>query len=152
MARFPVVFVFFLVGICNMTFVFETMVLPTVATVVQCFWHAGNRLRFINFAFNLPNWRGDNCFLMITYPCSAMVFRSKAPLPCWLPPSSLPVQPHSGRMRSVPGKHIDIENGKKVFWTVPYYLSGAGHSRVIQFATASLVGRCHFRAAGVFFM
>src|ERR1051326_4220058 len=51
-----VVFVFFLVGICNMT-LSETMVLAAVATVVQCSWHARNRLSFIHFASISPNWR-----------------------------------------------------------------------------------------------
>jgi len=45
-------FVFFLVGICNMT-VSETLALAVVSTVVQCFWRTQKRLSFVHFAFNL---------------------------------------------------------------------------------------------------
>src|SRR5260221_13369527 len=45
-------FVFFLVGVCNMT-LSETLGLALIATLVQWFWRTQKRLHFAHFAFNL---------------------------------------------------------------------------------------------------
>src|SRR5437764_4204640 len=78
-----VVFVFFLVGICNMT-LSETMVLAAVATVVQCFWHARNRLSFIHFAFNLSQLAlAITASYGFTYSFSVMYFIRRPRCRCW---------------------------------------------------------------------
>lgn len=45
-------FVFFLVGVCNMT-LSETLGLTLIATLVQSFWKKQTRFNFVRFAFNL---------------------------------------------------------------------------------------------------
>src|SRR5579863_990874 len=45
-------FVFFLVGICNMTLP-ETLALGVTAAVVQCYWRATKRMHVVHFLFNL---------------------------------------------------------------------------------------------------
>src|SRR4029077_5704616 len=74
-------FVFFLVGICNMT-LSETLALAAVATVVQCFWRAQRRLSFVHFAFNLSHLALAITAAYWTYESLLQrVFHSHPPLP-----------------------------------------------------------------------
>lgn len=131
-----VVFVFFLVGICNMT-LSETMVLAAVATVVQCFWHARNRLSFIHFAFNLAQLALAITSSYWTYILLFNhVFHSKAPLPLLVAAivfflfNSIPVATVVALAENI---SIIEKWDKSYSWTFPYYLIGAAIAGLIQF-------------------
>ncbi|MCU1333174.1 MAG: diguanylate cyclase and metal dependent phosphohydrolase [Candidatus Angelobacter sp.] len=131
-----VVFVFFLVGICNMT-LSETMVLAAVATVVQCFWHARNRLSFIHFAFNLAQLALAITASYWTYILLfSHVFRSKAPLPLLVAAivfflfNSFPVATVVALAENI---SIIEKWDRSYSWTFPYYLIGAAIAGLIQF-------------------
>src|SRR3954468_2647137 len=131
-----VVFVFFLVGICNMT-LSETMGLAAVATVVQCFWHARNRLSFIHFAFNLSQLALAITASYWTYILLfSHVFHSKAPLPLlvaaivFLLFHSIPVATFVALAENI---SIIEKWDRSYSWTFPYYLIGAAIAGLIQF-------------------
>ena len=131
-----VVFVFFLVGICNMT-LSETMVLAAVATVVQCFWHARNRLSFVHFAFNLAQLALAITASYWTYLLLFNhVFHSKAPLPLLVAAivfflfNSIPVATVVALAENI---SIIEKWDKSYSWTFPYYLIGAAIAGLIQF-------------------
>jgi putative nucleotidyltransferase with HDIG domain len=131
-----VVFVFFLVGICNMT-LSETMVLAGVATVVQCFWHARNRLSFIHFAFNLAQLALAITASYWTYILLfSHVFHSKAPLPLLVSAivfflfNSIPVATVVALAENI---SIIEKWDRSYSWTFPYYLIGAAIAGLIQF-------------------
>src|SRR5438270_2214966 len=131
-----VVFVFFLVGICNMT-LSETMVLAAVATVVQCFWHARNRLSFIHFAFNLSQLALAITASYWTYILLfSHVFHSKAPLPLLVAAivfflfNSIPV---ATVVALADNTSIIKKWDAGYSWTFPYYLIGAAIAGLIQF-------------------
>jgi putative nucleotidyltransferase with HDIG domain len=131
-----VVFVFFLVGICNMT-LSETMVLAAVATVVQCFWHARNRLSFIHFAFNLAQLALAITASYWTYILLfSHVFHSKAPLPLLVASivfflfNSIPVATVVALAENI---SIIDKWDRSYSWTFPYYLIGAAIAGLIQF-------------------
>ena len=131
-----VVFVFFLVGICNMT-LSETMVLAAVATVVQCFWHARNRLSFIHFAFNLAQLALAITASYWTYILLfSHVFHSKAPLPLLVSAivfflfNSIPVATVVALAENI---SIVEKWDRSYSWTFPYYLIGAAIAGLIQF-------------------
>ncbi len=74
-------FVFFLVGICNMT-ISETLALALVATLVQCFWRTKKRLSFVHFAFNLSQVSLAITAAYWTYVVLlTRVFHARPPLP-----------------------------------------------------------------------
>lgn len=129
-------FVFFLVGICNMT-LSETLALAAIATVVQCFWRSKKRLSFIHFAFNLSQLSMAITAAYWTYVLLfAHVFHSKAPLPLLVAAiiffllNSIPVA-------TVVALADDTSIIKKwdtgYSWTFPYYLVGAAIAGLIQF-------------------
>jgi putative nucleotidyltransferase with HDIG domain len=131
-----VVFVFFLVGICNMT-LSETMVLAAVATVVQCFWHARTRLSFIHFAFNLAQLALAITASYWTYILLfSHVFHSKAPLPLLVAAiifflfNSIPVATVVALAENI---SIIEKWDRSYSWTFPYYLIGAAIAGLIQF-------------------
>jgi len=131
-----VVFVFFLVGICNMT-LSETMALAAVATVVQCFWHARNRLSFIHFAFNLAQLALAITASYWTYTLLfSHVFHSKAPLPLLVAAivffafNSIPVATVVALAENI--SIVEKWDGS-YSWTFPYYLIGAAIAGLIQF-------------------
>ena len=131
-----VVFVFFLVGICNMT-LSETMVLAAVATVVQCFWHARNRLSYIHFAFNLAQLALAITASYWTYILLfSHVFHSKAPLPLLVSAivffmfNSIPVATVVALAENI---SIIEKWDRSYSWTFPYYLIGAAIAGLIQF-------------------
>src|ERR1051325_5643978 len=131
-----VVFVFVLVGICNMT-LSETMALAAVATVVQCFWHARNRLSFIHFAFNLGQLARAITASYWTYTLLfSYVFHSKAPLPLLVAAivffafNSIPVATVVALAENI--SIVEKWDGS-YSWTFPYYLIGAAIAGLIQF-------------------
>ena len=74
-------FVFFLIGICNMT-ISETLSLVVLCTIVQCFWRTKKRLSFIHFAFNLSQLSLAITAAYWTYVVLFQhLFHSNAPLP-----------------------------------------------------------------------
>ncbi|HET9364981.1 MAG TPA: HD domain-containing phosphohydrolase, partial [Candidatus Angelobacter sp.] len=129
-------FVFFLVGICNMT-ISETLTLVAIATVVQCFWRAKKRLSFIHFAFNLSQLTLAIIASYWTYTFLLQhVFHSRVPLPLLVASivyflfNSIPV-----------ATVVALADNTSVFekwrtgysWTFPYYLIGAAIAGLIQF-------------------
>jgi putative nucleotidyltransferase with HDIG domain len=131
-----VVFVFFLVGICNMT-LSETMALAAVATVVQCFWHPRNRLSFIHFAFNLAQLAlAITASYWIYILLFSHVFHSKAPLPLLVAAvvfflfNSIPVATVVALAENI---SIIEKWDRSYSWTFPYYLIGAAIAGLIQF-------------------
>jgi putative nucleotidyltransferase with HDIG domain len=131
-----VVFVFFLIGICNMT-LSETMVLAAVATVVQCFWHPRNRLSFIHFAFNLGQLALAITASYWTYIfLFRHLFHSRAPLPLLVAAivfflfNSIPVATVVALAESI---SIIEKWDKSYSWTFPYYLIGAAIAGLIEF-------------------
>jgi hypothetical protein len=76
-------FVFFLVGICNMT-LSETLSLVVLCTVVQSFWRTKHH-SFIHFAFNLSQLSLAITAAYWTYVLLfSHVFHAKVPLPLLL--------------------------------------------------------------------
>jgi len=131
-----VVFVFFLVGICNMT-LSETMVLAAVGTVVQCFWHTKTRLSFVHFAFNLAQLALAITAAYWTYiTLFHHVFHAKAPLPLLVAAivfflfNSIPV----ATVVALADNTSIIQKWDAGYsWTFPYYLIGAAIAGLIQF-------------------
>jgi len=133
-ATVSVNFIFFLLAICNLS-LSEALALGATAALVQCYWKATQRLRFIHFGFNLSQitlaifaayWcyrllvtglRGHVLiallistiayFLFNTWPVATVVALSerKSPLAKW---------------------------HETYAWTFPYYLIGAAIAGVIQ--------------------
>ena len=131
-----VVFVFFLVGICNMT-LSETMVLAAVGTVVQCFWHTKKRLSFVHFAFNLAQLALAITAAYWTYiTLFNHVFHAKAPLPLLVAAivfflfNSIPV---ATVVALADNTSIIKKWDAGYSWTFPYYLIGAAIAGLIQF-------------------
>ncbi len=131
-----VVFVFFLVGICNMT-LSETMVLAAVGTVVQCFWHTRKRLSFVHFAFNLSQLALAITAAYWTYiTLFNHVFHAKAPLPLLVAAmifflfNSIPV---ATVVALADNTSIVKKWDAGYSWTFPYYLIGAAIAGLIQF-------------------
>ncbi|HEV7519515.1 MAG TPA: HD domain-containing phosphohydrolase, partial [Candidatus Angelobacter sp.] len=131
-----VVFVFFLVGICNMT-LSETMALAAVGTVVQCFWHTKKRLSFIHFAFNLAQLALAITAAYWTYTTLFNhVFHSKTPLPLLIAAmvfflfNSIPV---ATVVALADNTSILKKWDSGYSWTFPYYLIGAAIAGLIQF-------------------
>jgi putative nucleotidyltransferase with HDIG domain len=129
-------FVFFLVGICNMT-LSETLALAAVATVVQCFWRARKRLSFIHFAFNLAQLSLAITAAYWTYVVLfSHVFHSRAPLPL-LVASIVYFLLNSVPVATVVALADNTSIIKKwdagYSWTFPYYLIGAAIAGIIQF-------------------
>ena len=131
-----VVFVFFLVGICNMT-LSETMVLAAVGTVVQCFWHTKKRLSFVHFAFNLSQLAMAITAAYWTYVALFNhVFHSRAPLPLLVAAivffllNSFPV---AAVVALAENTSIINKWDTGYSWTFPYYLIGAAIAGLIQF-------------------
>ena len=129
-------FVFFLVGICNMT-LSETLALAAVATAVQCFWRTRKRLSFVHFAFNLSQLALAITAAYWTYiALFSHVFHSRAPLPLLVAAivffllNSIPVA-------TVVALADNTSIAKKwdagYSWTFPYYLIGAAIAGLIQF-------------------
>jgi putative nucleotidyltransferase with HDIG domain len=129
-------FVFFLVGICNMT-LSETLVLAAVATAVQCFWRARKRLSFVHFAFNLSQLALAITAAYWTYiALFSRVFHSRAPLPLLVAAivffllNSIPV---ATVVALADNTSIIKKWDAGYSWTFPYYLIGAAIAGLIQF-------------------
>jgi putative nucleotidyltransferase with HDIG domain len=129
-------FVFFLVGICNMT-ISETLALALVATLVQCFWRSKKQLSFVHFAFNLSQVSLAITAAYWTYVVLFNhVFHSRPPLPLLVAAivyfllNSIPVAAvvALAENTSIIGKW---DTGYS--WTFPYYLIGAAIAGLIQF-------------------
>ncbi len=129
-------FVFFLVGICNMT-ISETLALALVATLVQCFWRTKKRLSFVHFAFNLSQVSLAITAAYWTYVVLlTRVFHARPPLPLLVAAivffllNSIPVAAvvALAESTSIIGKW---DAGYS--WTFPYYLIGAAIAGLIQF-------------------
>jgi putative nucleotidyltransferase with HDIG domain len=131
-----VVFVFFLVGICNMT-LSETLALAALATVVQCFWRTKKRLSFIHFAFNLSQL---SLAITCTYWTYVFLlnhaFHGKPPLPLLVAAivffllNSIPV---AMVVALADNSSIITKWDSSYSWTFPYYLIGAAIAGLIQF-------------------
>ncbi|HEX4603269.1 MAG TPA: HD domain-containing phosphohydrolase [Candidatus Angelobacter sp.] len=129
-------FVFFLVGICNMT-ISETLALAGVATVVQCFWRMKKRLSFVHFVFNLAQLSLAITAAYWTYVVLFKhVFHSRAPLPLLVATivffllNSIPV---ATVVALADNTSIIQKWDKSYSWTFPYYLIGAAIAGLIQF-------------------
>ncbi|HEY1939305.1 MAG TPA: HD domain-containing phosphohydrolase [Candidatus Angelobacter sp.] len=129
-------FVFFLVGICNMT-ISETLSLVVLCTVVQCFWHTKKRTSIVHFAFNLSQLSLAITAAYWTYvELFTHVFHSKAPLPLLLAAivffllNSVPV---ATVVALADDTSIIKEWDASYSWTFPYYLVGAAIAGLIQF-------------------
>jgi len=129
-------FVFFLVGICNMT-ISETLALALVATLVQCFWRTKKRLSFVHFAFNLSQVSLAITAAYWTYVVLlTRVFHARPPLPLLVAAivffllNSIPVAAvvALAESTSIIGKW---DAGYS--WTFPYSLIGAAIAGLIQF-------------------
>ncbi len=128
-------FVFFLVGICNMT-ISETLSLVVLCTVVQCFWRTKHP-SFIHFAFNLSQLSLAITAAYWTYVLLFLhVFHSKVPLPLLLATivffllNSIPV----ATVVALAENTSIIREWKTGYsWTFPYYLIGAAIAGLIQF-------------------
>jgi putative nucleotidyltransferase with HDIG domain len=134
-------FVFFLVGICNMS-LSETLALAFVATAVQCFWRTKKRLSFVHFAFNLSQLSLAITAAYWTYTALySQVFHSRAPLPLLVASivffllNSLPV----AAVVALADNTSMIEKWDKGYsWTFPYYLIGAAIAGLIQFVNRAV--------------
>ena len=129
-------FVFFLVGICNMT-ISETLALALVATIVQCFWRSKKRLSFVHFAFNLSQVSLAITAAYWTYVVLfSHVFHSRAPLPLLVAAivyfllNSFPV---AAVVALAENTSIINKWDTGYCWTFPYYLIGAAIAGLIQF-------------------
>ena len=128
-------FVFFLVGVANMT-ISETLVLALVATLVQCFWRAGTSFSAIRFAFNLAQVAVAITGAYWTYALLLnRVFHGRPPLPILMAAivyfliNSVTV----ATVNALAGSTSIRENWVRCYWTFPYYLIGAAIAGVIQF-------------------
>jgi putative nucleotidyltransferase with HDIG domain len=129
-------FVFFLVGVCNMT-ISETLGLGLVATLVQCFWRAQKRLGFIHFAFNLSQVA---VAITAAYWAYALllnrVFHGHAPIPLLIAAivyfflNTIPVATVIALAENISVREKWIGGYS---WTFPYYLIGAAIAGLIQF-------------------
>src|SRR6266853_1505773 len=131
-------FVFFLVGVCNMT-LSETLGLALIATLVQCFWRTQKRLHFVHFAFNLSQVAVAITAAYWTYGLLFRhVFHGRAPIPLLVATivyfflNTIPVATiialaeNTGIAKKWTGGYG---------WTFPYYLIGAAIAGLIQFVT-----------------
>lgn len=128
-------FVFFLVGICNMS-LSETLALAVVATAVQCFWHMKKRLSFVHFAFNLSQLSLAITAAYWTYVALfSHVFHSRVPLPL-LVASIVFFLLNSAPVAAVVALAENTSIVRKwdtgYSWTFPYYLIGAAIAGIIQ--------------------
>jgi putative nucleotidyltransferase with HDIG domain len=131
-------FVFFLVGICNMT-LSETLALAVVSTVVQCFWRAKKRMKLVHFVFNLSQLSLAISAAYWTYAgLFYRVFHQHAPFPLlaavavFFLLNSLPVA-------AVVALTENDSVGKKWYggyaWTFAYYLIGAAIAGIVELLT-----------------
>ena len=134
-------FVFFLVGICNMT-ISETLALAAVATAVQCFWKSRRRLSFVHFAFNLSQLSLAIIASYWTYTLLLQhAFHSRPPLPLLLASivfflfNSFPV---ATVVALADNSSVIAKWDKGYSWTFPYYLIGAAIAGLIQFVNRAV--------------
>ncbi|HEY2497335.1 MAG TPA: HD domain-containing phosphohydrolase [Candidatus Angelobacter sp.] len=128
-------FVFFLVGICNMT-ISETLSLVVLCAVVQSFWRTKKRLSFVHFAFNLSQLSLAITAAYWTYVFLFLhLFHSKAPLPLLVAAiiffllNSIPV----ATVVALADNTSIIEKWNSDYsWTFPYYLVGAAIAGLTQ--------------------
>ena len=128
-------FVFFLVGVANMT-ISETLVLALAATIVQCFWRAGTSFSFIRFTFNLAQVALAITGAYWTYSVLlTRVFHGRPPLPLLISAivyfllNSITV----ATVNALAENTRIATNWVKCYWTFPYYLIGAAIAGLIQF-------------------
>jgi putative nucleotidyltransferase with HDIG domain len=131
-------FVFFLVGVCNMT-LSETLGLALIATVVQCFWRMQKRLHFVHFAFNLSQVAVAITAAYWTYGFLFHHFsHGRAPIPL-LVATILYFFLNTIPVATVIALAENTAIAKKwtsgYGWTFPYYLIGAAIAGLIQFVT-----------------
>ena len=131
-------FVFFLVGVCNMT-LSETLGLALIATLVQCFWRTQKRLHFVHFAFNL-----SQVAIAITAAYWAYSFllrhwfHGRVPIPLLIATliyfffNTVPV---ATVIALTENTGIADKWTTGYAWTFPYYLIGAAIAGLIQFVT-----------------
>lgn len=129
-------FVFFLVGVANMS-ISETLVLALAATVVQCFWRAGTSFNLVRFAFNLAQVTVAITGAYWTYAVLVTeVFHGRPPIPILIAAivyfllNTIPVATVIALAESTP---IVAKWTTGYYWTFPYYLVGAALAGVIQF-------------------
>ncbi len=129
-------FVFFLVGVANMS-ISETLVLALAATLVQCFWRAGTSFSVVRFAFNLAQVTVAITGAYWTYAVLVTdVFRGRPPIPILIAAivyfllNTIPVATVIALAESTP---IVAKWTTGYYWTFPYYLVGAALAGVIQF-------------------
>lgn len=128
-------FVFFLIGICNMT-ISETLSLVVLCAVVQSFWRTRKRLSFVHFAFNLSQLSLAITAAYWTYVVLFLhLFHSKAPLPLLVASviffllNSIPV----ATVVALADNTSIIEKWDSDYsWTFPYYLVGAAIAGLTQ--------------------
>lgn len=129
-------FVFFLVGVANMT-ISETLALGFAATIVQCFWRAKKRVEFVHFVFNLSQVAIAITGAYWTY--AALVnraFHGRPPLPILIAAfvyfllNTIPVAAIIALVEGIP---ITTKWSTAYYWTLPYYLIGAAIAGMIQF-------------------
>ncbi len=127
-------FVFFLLGICNMTLP-ETLVLGITAAVVQCYWRATKRLHVIHFLFNLSQvaiaitgayWTYRACFFLLHGRTAIALLL--ATLTYFL----LNTLPVATVVSLVEEKPIVKKWRESYAWPFPYYLIGAAIAGIIQ--------------------
>ena len=129
-------FVFFLIGICNMT-ISETLSLVVLCTIVHCFWRTKKRLSFIHFAFNLSQLSLAITAAYWTYVVLFQhLFHSNAPLPLLVAAiiffllNSIPV---ATVVALADNTSIFTKWRSDYSWTFPYYLVGAAIAGLTQF-------------------
>jgi len=127
-------FVFFLLGMCNMTLP-ETLVLGAAAAVVQCYWKATKRLHVVHFLFNLSQvaiaitgayWIYRACLLLL-HGRTAIALLLAAITYFLL--NTLPV---ATVVALVEEKPIVKKWRESYAWPFPYYLIGAAIAGIVQ--------------------
>ncbi len=127
-------FVFFLVGICNMTLP-ETLALGVTAAVVQCYWRATKRLHVVHFLFNLSQVAIAISAAFVTYHSVSALRHGHSPVALLLAAivffllNTFPVATVVALAEEKP----IVKKWREVYaWPFPYYLIGAAIAGVLQ--------------------
>ncbi len=127
-------FVFFPLGICNMTLP-ETLVLGITAAVVQCYWRATKRLHAIHFLFNLSQVAIAITGAYWMYRASSWLLHGRSAIALLLAAITfflLNTLPVATVVALVEEKPVVKKWRESYAWPFPYYLIGAAIAGIIQ--------------------
>jgi len=137
-ATVSVNFIFFLLALCNLSLP-EAMALGATAALVQCYWRATKRLRFVHFGFNLSQITLAIFAAYWTYRLMVRALHGHALIALLVSAIAyflFNTWPVATVVALSERKSPVVKWTETYAWTFPYYLIGAAIAGVFQLLTS----------------